>query len=236
MAKFVIFASARTGSSSLARLLEKSKGVKLVFEPFNPKFREWSPNEKNYHELVRNVMEINNTLDELFKRFNAMKTLDYQLSEKNNSALLGRRDLKVLFLTRRNLVEQIISDLVAHQTKIWDKRGPKRIYNSLKPIDITEMQNKIDYVIHLNGTYLKFLEKNRGADFLHLFYEDLYSEDISKNIKAITKICKFLEIPTPPKPAIEKYMTPSKVKINYENIYNNLPNYKEIEKKFGKIS
>jgi LPS sulfotransferase NodH len=234
MAKFVIFASARTGSTSLARVLGESRGVKMVFEPFSPDFTKWNPKEKAYSGLVTHE-KVDKLLDEIFGRFNAMKTLDYQLSEKDNFTLLNRKDLRILFLTRSNLIEQIISDLVAHQVQNWQRSENAGLYKKLKPIDLDEMRKKIDYVTQLNKTYFNFLKKNRPGDFLPLYYEKLYSEDVNKNTATISKICNFLGIPIPPKDAIEEYMTPSKAKINYGDHYKNLPNYKEIEKKFGKI-
>src|SRR3989344_1983765 len=43
MSKFVIFATARSGSTSLAEVLGKSKDVKLCFEPFNADYPKWNP-------------------------------------------------------------------------------------------------------------------------------------------------------------------------------------------------
>jgi len=235
MANFVIFASARTGSTSLARVLGESKEVKMAIEPFSPDYTKWNPKEKNYYELATNAGRINKVLDELFKRFNAIKILNYQLSESANFSLLARKDLKILFLTRKNVVEQIISDLVAHQTKRWHKPVDGSIYDKLEPIDISEMQKKIDYVQYLNDKYLKFLEEKREGGYISLFYEELYSEDMDENIKTISTICVFLGIPTPANEVVEKYMPPSKAKINYKNIYKKVPNFNEIVKKFGKV-
>ncbi len=67
-----------------------------------------------------------------------------------------------------------------------------------------------------------------------LFYEELYSEKMEENERVIERISKFLGIAKPPKKAIEKHMTPSKAKINYQDIYKKIPNYKEIEEKFKK--
>lgn len=230
MSKFVIFASARTGSTSLAKVLEESKDVKLALEPFNPDYTKWNPKEKNYSKLIADAKSVNTVLDKIFASFSAIKTLDYQLAESANLTLLGRADLKVLFLTRKNRVEQTISDLVAHQTKSWHKPEDKDIYKKLKPIDLTEMQKKLDYGKNLNSKYIKFLRQNRKGDHLSLVYEKLYSDELEENIKTIRKICKFLDISMPPNAAVEKYMTPSKMKINYRNIYKKIPNYKEIVK------
>lgn len=235
MSNFVIFASARTGSTSLANVLGESKDVKICFEPFNPDYTKWNPKEKNYSDVAKDTGNTGEALDELFEKFTAIKTLDYQLSEKSNFLVLGRKDLKILFLTRKNIVEQIISDLVAHQTKNWRKPNDESIYDKLEPIDISEMQKKIDYVTYLNNKYLKFLEENRKGEYMRLFYEELFSEDMERNTTTISNICEFLGVSVPPNETIEKYMMPSRAKINYKNIYKKLPNYEEVKQRFGKL-
>lgn len=234
MAKFVIFATARTGSTSLAELLGKSKDVKLCFEPFHEDFSKWKPGNKNYSKLIKDDVSLNRVLDEIFTKFNGLKVLDYQLPENIYFELLRRKDLKIIFLRRKNLLELGISDLVAHQVGEWRKLNKTSLYKNLKPLDLNKMEETIKYVNHLNKTYFQFLEKNRKDDYMSLWYEELYSEDFKKNKKTIQKICNYLEIALPPDTAIKKYMTPSKAKINYKNIYSKIPNYKEIVKRLGK--
>ena len=153
--------------------------------------------------------------------------------------MLKRKDIKILFLIRRNKVLSAVSGLVAEQTAIWQKEDTKKIdpkaFDRLKPIDITEMRKRINYLKELNEAHSKFLEENRKGDYMPLVYEELFSESAGKNISTITNICKFLEIAPPQTPVIDEYMIPSKSKINIEGIYKKLPNYKEIEEEFGKI-
>lgn len=75
MSKFIILAIARSGSTSLARVLNESKDVKLTIEPFNLDYTKWYPNEPNYSERVNDQETLDEVADELFDRFTAIKTL-----------------------------------------------------------------------------------------------------------------------------------------------------------------
>ncbi|MFC1710067.1 hypothetical protein ACFL0F_00195 [Patescibacteria group bacterium] len=233
MNKFAIFASARTGSTSLAVALSQSKDVKMAAEPFHKDFTKWNPEATNYRLLLEETKDFDNVLNKIFENYSAFKTLHHDLSEKNNLKLLGKKDIKILFLYRRSLFEQILSDLVAHQIGKWNNTS-KVDYQDLKPIDPKEMKKKIDYVRKTNKKYFDFLKRNRKRGFLELVYEDLYSETQKDNIEAITDISTFLGIQPPDNRTIQKYMTPSKAKINYKNIYKTVPNYKQLKKRFDR--
>lgn len=235
MSKFIIFASARTGSTSLARVLGESVDVKMAIEPFHEGFSKWNVGEKDYSKFIVNSETMNQALDELFSKYTAIKVLDYQFDPKIYYTMLKRDVFKIIFLRRKNIVQSVLSNLVAKQTSEWHKQDNIEIYKNLKPIDLNQMSEMIDYVTSMNNLYEKFLEKNRQGNYLSLFYEDLYSDNLDKIIINLQTICDFLDITLPPRDAIKKYMLPSEAKINYTNVYKNVPNYEEIEKKFGRI-
>lgn len=240
MSKFVIFAHARSGSTSLARLLGESKDVVMAIEPFHPGFNSWNPGEKDYSKLIVDKQTMNQAIDDLFSRYTAIKVLNYQLDEELYFELLRRKELKIVFLTRKNLLEAAISNLIAVQTAIWHKDEIKKhgvgSYGRLKPISVKEIKGIVDYTNSMNNMYRKFLLKNRKGGFLDLVYEELYSTNAIDNLENISKICKFIDVALPTTEAINTYMQPSKSKINASNVYAKLPNLKEIEAKLGPIS
>jgi len=229
----VIFASARTGSTSLADLLNKIKGVNLCFEPFNEDYPKWKTGNIDYLSKIKDKSSFNKVLNDLFDNFNALKVLDYQLPEKYYFKLLSRSDIKILFLRRKSVLDQIISDLVAHQVGEWRKTKDINVYDNLKPLDLKEMGEKLKYVKKLNEMYYDYLEKSRKNDFLPLWYEELYLENLAANRTRLKKICDFLNIIIPSDKAIRNHMTPSVSKINYENCYKMIPNYDDIIERFG---
>jgi hypothetical protein len=93
MSKFIILAIARSGSTSLARLLNASRDVELAIEPFNPDYTQWYPGEPNYIKRVKDEASLDKVADELFSRFTAIKTLNYQLDTKLYEHLALRTDM-----------------------------------------------------------------------------------------------------------------------------------------------
>lgn len=235
MNKFIIFATARTGSTSLARVLGESSDVKMAIEPFHEGFSKWNPEEKDYSKFIVDSKTLDEALDDLFSRYTAIKVLDYQLEPEIYYSMFKRKELKILFLRRKNIAQSVLSNLVAEQTSQWHKQDNTEIYKDLKPIDLTKMSEMIDYVTAMNSENAKFLEENRKGDYLPLYYEELYSDSLEQNITNLKVICNFLEISLPPEEAVVKYMLPAEAKINYLDIYKNVPNYKEIEEKFGVV-
>jgi LPS sulfotransferase NodH len=237
MSKFVIFATARSGSTSLAKVLAESKDVKMAMEPFHESFSKWNPKERDYSTFIKDEKSMGTAIEEIFKKHTAIKVLQYQFPEPIYFELLKRKDLKILFLKRRNNALARISGLIAEQTSIWQKSDTKKVdpevFNNLKSLDINELKKRIAYVEEQVQMYKKFLEDKRKGDYLDLFYEDLYSESIDKNVKTITEICMFLEISPPPLKAIKKYMLPSEAQISYNNLYKKVPNYNELAKEFN---
>lgn len=233
MSKFIIFADARSGSTSLSKLLDSSENVKLCMEPFHPDYSKWNPGEKNYNQSITSSEKMGKVLDEIFEKFNAMKVLSYQFPSNIYLAMLKRKDLKILFLRRKNNALGALSSLIAHQTSMWHKKDmDEKSYENLKPIDIPEMKKMVDYMNELNEKYESFLKKYRSNDYLPLLYENLYSENDESNRKTILEICEFLNISLPPENIIERYMKPSNSKQNQNNLYKQVPNYKQIQETF----
>jgi len=236
MSKFIIFANARSGSTSLAKLLDESPDVKLSLETFHPDYSKWNPGERDYSSYIKNPETMNIALDEIFNKFTAMKVLAYQFPEEIYFSMLGRKDIKIILLQRNNLAQMALSALIAEQTSIYHKyEVNEEKYKNLKPINIQKMREMIEYVGETDETYYSFLKNNREGEHVHLYYEDLYSENMDKNRGKIIQICKFLDVSVPPESAIEKWMKPSNSKQNQNNLYTKVPNWKEIKLVFPEI-
>jgi len=231
MKNFVIFAHPRSGSTSLARVLGESPDVKLAIEPFHPDYIKWNPKEKNYSKFIKDKKTLKLALKEIFTKYNAIKILDYQLPSKLYYSLLSDKNLNIILLRRKKLLDAAISNAVGEQTRKWQKSEYKSGSVKLKPLNIKKLKSWIKYVGELLAKYLKFLQEHRSGDFMLLTYENLYSKSLYRNKKTLGKICKFLEIRLPPDSAIKNYMLPTNAKINYRNIYRRIPNYEEIIKK-----
>lgn len=235
MPKFIIFAHARSGSTSLANVLGASPDVSMAIEPFHEKYSVWNTSEPNYQEMIRDEASLHKVVDEIFSKYNAFKVLMYQLPTHLYLALLARKDLKVLFLKRTDYLAAAMSSLIAEQTGVWKKDDQKvQIdYSKLEPLNIDRLKEMIDYLGEQMDTFENFLEKERKGGYMKLTYEKLYSEDLEIDKLQIKKICKFLNISMPPEDIVQKYLKPSSAQLNYENIYQQIPNHDEIMQKLN---
>ena len=228
--KFIIFAHARSGSTTLANVLSHSKDVQISIEPFHPKYNSWNPEERNYFEFIKDTSTLDMALEELFRKYNGLKILNYQFEESIYLHLLEKKNIKIILLSRKRMIDAVISRMIAGQTSIWQKDDTKSfdVFDNLKPVDIDEAKELLDYLHELDEVYRNFLLKNRKADTLEVYYEELFFEDHLKNIEAIRKIVTFLGVEKPNDQVIKYLMLPSKSKKNQQNLYNKLPNIKEL--------
>lgn len=236
MSNFAIFAHARSGSTSLAKVLNSSPDVNLLMEPFHERHANLKFGNKNYQDLINDKASMSEALDEIYSKFNAIKVLQYQFPDEIYVELLKRKDIKIIFLRRNNLLESSISAKIAEQTNVWQKEDEKGEidYSKLKPLSIKRIGEIIEYVSEQMEYYENFLQKNRKGEYMKLVYEELFSEDFEENKKKIGAISNFLNIEMPKLEVIEKYMKPSNAKIGKMEKYKDIPNYEEIVKTFVK--
>jgi hypothetical protein len=101
--RVIVFAHARSGSSSLYQILQLHPVLNILEEPFNENFTEWNPNNPSYLACIHDIPSLDAQLAEIFSIYNDIKFLNYQLPERLTTHLLLRPDCFVIFLWRRNL-------------------------------------------------------------------------------------------------------------------------------------
>lgn len=235
--KLILFAHPRSGSSSLYQILQLHPDIHLLEEPFNEHFASWNANNKNYRDLICDIPSLDAQLAEIFADYNGIKLLDYQLPDDLAVWLLQRQDCKIIFLRRRNLLQSVVSVLIAEQTqlwKIWDMTRPlEEYYRDLQPLDIADIQNRIaDLKEHLD-----FLEQvvdaRPHASAIKLIYEDLYFATTAARNAQIATIWDWLALaPLDPR-QLQYYLQPETAKINSAATYAYLPNAWDIEQHCG---
>ena len=235
--KTILFAHARSGSSTLHNILNAHDDIRMSYEPFNPKRANW--NQFDYRSLVTDESSLTETVDEIFGYHNGMKHLFYQLDEKLNESLL-RRNCRRIFLTRRNLLQATVSGMIADQTKRWAGNRREILKARLEPLDITEISNRIRWISNSIQHYRDFM-KNNGLDFLEVRYEDLFGENIStfEKIQQIGQIFEHLgtKLPTgQPRERILDLINPESGKINSALTYQRIPNVEKLERELGNSS
>jgi hypothetical protein len=117
--RLVLLAWPRSGSSSLWQILRAHPDLQLLSdEPFNESFTEWSPGNPDYLAKIRDIESLDLVLGELFGSYRGIKVLSYQLDEEQLAHLVLRRNIRIIYISRRNLLQTAISDRIAKQTKI----------------------------------------------------------------------------------------------------------------------
>jgi hypothetical protein len=235
--RVIFLAHPRSGSSSLYQILQLHPALNILEEPFNENFPNWNPLHKNYSEQIHDIPSLDTQLADIFTLHNGIKVLDYQLPDELMLHLLQHHNCKIIFLRRKNLLQSIVSVLIAEQTKLWKKwemtQPLEEYYRDLRPLDIHDVQQRVAGL----KNHLDFLESTIDAlpDNMatKLIYEELYFAAPTQRNAQIETLWNFLKISPLESDQINYYLEPQEVKINSASTYELLPNAQEIQQQCG---
>jgi len=220
MKNFMIFAHARSGSSTLVKIIA-ANGLSVEFEPFNlghHPYINWIP-KKGFDE----------TVDIILSKKDGIKHIFNQIKKTNNEKLIKR--LPTIFLYRKNILDAAISLAISHKTNIWQSKQVKFKENYMKPIKLSQKQ-VIKYIRIIQKSinyYREIIENNKN--YITVTYEDLYSEN---GLQKVKEILGFLNVPLINEKKTLELLSP-KYKLNKKPWHETIKNYKEIKKMFIKI-
>jgi hypothetical protein len=236
--RFIIFALARTGSSTLAKALNLHHDLSCFHEPFNPG-NEHSSYQKNIHDECHLSAEIS----KIQSKYKGIKHVWHPQGwpfPKNPSLnkLILLKFNKVILLNRRSILQRVVSNQISLQTNIWGTVHPgykEKIAGFMfDPLDKNwirwHIQNEIQYL----NEWKCFL-RNKSIDFLEVHYEDIFPSDNEQKIKIMNDICSFLggsKFEEKNKSILLDLLSPEH-KMSPVAIYNKIPNIIEIEMEFG---
>ena len=252
--KYIIFALARTGSTSLMNLMNLNESIKLFSEPFN-KHNVFFTINKKFEELnknpINNLSDLKSELDILVNvyGYNGLKHVwqpsgfPFQENVSLNQEMLGLFDY-VIFLNRKNILKRVVSGFISDQTKVWEvnewKKGTDKKFvenYEFLPLKI----NVIEWFIQKEKKYRdKFRNEliNKGIKYYEIFYEDLFENYVlmEDKIKKCYDLFSFLDKPKEFNETemvnVKKYLGED-LRLNSINTYLKIPNIYEIEEKFG---
>jgi hypothetical protein len=188
-------------------------------------------------DLIADIPTLEEQLAALFSRYDGFKVLDYQLPEELYAHLLLRPDIKVIALRRRNRLQQAISGFIAGQTGIWQKRdvagSVESAYQRLEPIDLGELRARLEYGRELDSYYTELLAQKPPQMHLPLYYEDLYTADVTRNRESVRNVFRFLGLSAPDGRELDDLIDPRIEKINSPRTYAMVPNARIIDQQFG---
>ncbi|MBU1683416.1 hypothetical protein KJ742_05725 [Patescibacteria group bacterium] len=245
--KYLIFAHGRSGSSTLVKIANLHPKIMLCHEPFNR--RKLDLRALKYKNITNRIEKTIATIDDIEEgfniinqKYNGFKHVIGQLKQDIEPHILTGRNYKVIFLQRRNLLQMVISSLIARKMQKWGggaERWRKKFkQHQFKPFDIELIQKRIQGISEKIKKYKQLLKDN-NIDFYNVYYEDLYGPDVSeeKKLQIINEIFEFWGVGKLKKlkyiKQAKELLDPGKYKLNSEETYKQIPNYKEIEEQCG---
>lgn len=235
--RLIFFAHPRSGSSSLYQILQLHPELNILEEPFNENFTCWNSSNKNYRELIQDSPSLDRQVVEIFTTYNGIKILDYQLPKDLAVHMLQRRDYKVIFLRRRNILQSIISVLIAEQTHLWKKwemtKSLEEYYRSLQALDIQDIIQRVADLKNRLVFFEEILDARPKDEVIKLTYEELFFSEISQQARQIDAIWNLLGIASLELIRYRRYLRPEAMKINSAATYACLPNAREIQEACG---
>ena len=196
--RIVFFAHPRSGSTSLYQILQVHPELNILEEPFNENYTRWDPRNKNYRDLIHDIPSLEAQLAEIFATYDGVKVLDYQLPQDLAIHLLQRPDTKIIFLQRKNLLQAVISVLIAKQTQLWKKwemvRPLEDYYRDLQPLDLQDVQRRVTDLKQSLDFFESFVDALPEGKAIKLAYETLYFAPPAQRDAQIAAIWDFLGI------------------------------------------
>jgi hypothetical protein len=259
---FIIVSLSRCGSTTIHRALNSHSEIDCLFEPDFAN-ADWDEQhvKAELGQIRLKYSGIKHVWDPSGFPFVGTHTSSITEMDFNygrvlalNVSLLSVPDKKVLFLRRRNQLERILSDLLGQQTELWGPVLPdgqivrgldeSRKYRdeikakSIQPVNIKVIEWYLDHVTVMEDALRNSVPDDECLD---LFYEDLFGFDVSlgSRLACYQSILDFLGFPTDPsywdRPMVEALLHP-KAKLNNSSTLGLIPNLKEVQQRFSKIS
>ncbi len=235
--RVLFLAHPRSGSSSLYEILQSHPALNIIEEPFNENFTRWDAGNKNYLELVHDIPSLEAQVAEIFAAHNGIKILDYQLPPDLIVHLLRCADCKIIFLRRRNLLQAVVSVLIAEQTRLWKKwemtKPLEEYYRGLQPLDITEVQQRVIEMKARLDFFESVVDERPIQKAVKLTYEKLYFSEPSRQEEQVNAIWDMLGLPPLNLERHRIYLQPETASVNSAATYALLPNAREIDEACG---
>ncbi|MBM3695398.1 MAG: hypothetical protein FJW79_05645 [Actinobacteria bacterium] len=176
---FIIFADARTGSTTLADVLRDFTG-QLVSEPFNGRHGSFGRTEAGVKHLLQWLVDRNA----------GAKHLSAHLNLPNNALLLGDRRARIIFLQRRNVLQQAVSWLLSAGADDW--HDPARAAEAARrtTLDILKLHHLISGILGRRAVFGSICA--RRDNVLAVNYEDIYYHHAQETLN---EMLAFLDLP-----------------------------------------
>jgi hypothetical protein len=233
--RFVVFAHARSGSTSFVRALERHPRVRVLNEPFSETFNEWHPHHPDYHSVVTDPASLDRYVRDMYAECNGIKVLSYQRSRELYEHLLRSPDRRVILMRRANLLQSVVSMMVSEQTDVWHswdvERPIEELYAQLRPLDADDVRSRMNVLADEIAFYDRVLDDRIPADVLKLTYEDVYLGGRGRDF--LDEATRFLDLDPVADEEADALLDPARTKLNSRESYAFVPNAAAIDAALG---
>ena len=224
MHKFMVFGNARSGTGTLFYLFS-DLGVNIVHEPFHPD--KW-PDGLDIETEAQNV----------YKRHDAAKHLYPHLELEQNLALaqwLLNREIRIIYLKRRNLFLNAVSAALAQTTGMWGTDTPEEREIYRQKVSAQALDPKLVRWI-MNHAYefeASLDEAMQGPSVFPVYYEDLFGQGQNGTVHKVAELTAFVGLPAINDLQEVVFTRLSKTpKQTTQDVYALIPNGAELERAF----
>jgi hypothetical protein len=234
---FMIIASARTGSTTLADLLNVHPAVSCLLEPFNREHGVlWG--KSNYVQKLENGALLIDVVRSIFSEHQGFKHLLEQLTPAENELLIRFPEAKRIFLWRRNHLQRVVSNHISMSARHWNNDTNKIMVAKFEPVDIDALSKKLEKQKRHSDRYRQLCVE---AGCYELAYEDMFGAECSasEKLRTLDQIFDYLEIARIDRlsdeaaETIKQLLNPQNRKLNSSATYRLIPNIAEIEAQLG---
>jgi hypothetical protein len=238
----LIFALPRTGSTSLMRALNCHPALRICNEPFNS-------DSGSIEGLgpVENPAALDAALQRIWTAHNGIKHVWDPggwpfATQRLNRRLLLRSAGRVIFLTRRNLLQQAVSNELTFQTQYYNHG---QIPARERPAELSYRKLNERRLRHYLRAWPRAAAKSRRKLLrshlrTHLLeYEDLFGPDqnLAARRQRLERVLEFLgrslEDGGVDQQRIDELLDPALAKVNSAEVYLRVPGIEAIERKLG---
>ncbi len=237
---FIVYASARTGSTSLRLALDCYRGIYCANEPFN----EDVPG--NVRGRISDLASLKRETERLWRHYNGIKHIwQPDRSRFSDPAmedyLLTAAAERIVFLNRRNLLQRIVSTQMSEQNRVWQMWGEqsrgKIMAHHYEPLDKAALRTELQAEREASMRVRQRLQQS-GRPYMDLWYEDLFgSQSREQKLHALGGVFAF--VTGRPfqrallRPNASKLLDADTNKVNSPQTYRLVPAIDEIEDEFG---
>lgn len=244
--RYLIDSLPRSGSTSLAKLLNCHPNAPCLIEPFHPRRYDGQ-----YYRMALGAGSLELALSMIWHRWSGIKHVwtPVELWPFSNMPSLNeeivRRVDRVIFIERRNLLKRYVSSAICRQLDFWIGTRHEllaRLANcQLRPLDFEAARNEIHKSRSAIEGRIAFLRES-GVPTLHLFYEDFYSENATQRTKQsnLNDVLQFLGYEAVDTTTFEQkyaaYFDSDTFQWASREVYDQIPDIDRFEDAFGSDS